>query len=165
MGLKMLTKTREKMKKLDNKGFTLVELIIVIAIIAVLAAVLAPQYVKYIERSRQGVDANTVSEIKHIVEVEAGITQDLKSGTIQVAGSDGAITKSDTTNVNLSNIKNTAGSVEFKSNIGKTGTYTIFINDDGSVKYGSGTSTAVTALQSGSCESVPKEADTAAATK
>ena len=36
----------------NNKGFTLVELIIVIAIIAVLAAVAAPQYIKYVERSR-----------------------------------------------------------------------------------------------------------------
>ena len=66
----MLDKTNQKLKNIErknNKGFTLVELIIVIAIIAVLAAVLAPQYVRYIERSRQGVDANTLSEIKHNV--------------------------------------------------------------------------------------------------
>ncbi len=42
------------MKK--NKGFTMVELIIVIAIIAVLAAVLAPQYFKYVEESRKATD-------------------------------------------------------------------------------------------------------------
>ncbi len=43
------------MKK-NNKGFTLVELIIVVAVIAILATVLAPQYIRYVERSRQSND-------------------------------------------------------------------------------------------------------------
>ena len=60
---------KKALKRLDNKGFTLVELIIVIAIIAVLAAVIAPQYIKYVERSRQSTDANAVAEIAHAAEV------------------------------------------------------------------------------------------------
>lgn len=40
----------------SNKGFTLVELIIVIAIIAVLTAVAAPQYLKYVDKGRWSVD-------------------------------------------------------------------------------------------------------------
>ena len=40
------------MKKLNNKGFSLVELIIVIAIMAVLAGALAPALITYIEKSR-----------------------------------------------------------------------------------------------------------------
>jgi type IV pilus assembly protein PilA len=51
-----MKKINNSLKKLDNKGFTLVELIIVIAIIAVLAAVLAPQYIKYVEKSRWSTD-------------------------------------------------------------------------------------------------------------
>ncbi len=70
----MLDKTNQKLKNIErknNKGFTLVELIIVIAIIAVLAAVLAPQYVKYIERSREAADANNCAEMVHAVQVAA----------------------------------------------------------------------------------------------
>ena len=40
------------MKKMNTKGFSLVELIIVIAIMAILAAALAPQLIKYLEESR-----------------------------------------------------------------------------------------------------------------
>ena len=39
------------MKKTNNKGFSLVELIIVVAIMAILIGVLAPQYIKYVEKS------------------------------------------------------------------------------------------------------------------
>lgn len=52
-----------KRVKKNNKGFTLVELIIVIAIIAIIVAVLAPNYVKYVERSRWSADQNTSKEL------------------------------------------------------------------------------------------------------
>lgn len=45
-----------KVKKLNNKGFSLVEIIIVIAIMAILAGALAPQLMKYVEKSRVAAD-------------------------------------------------------------------------------------------------------------
>ena len=59
----------QKFRK-SNKGFTLVELIVVIAILGVLAAILVPQYTGYVERSRQGVDISYIGEVAHNVAVE-----------------------------------------------------------------------------------------------
>lgn len=54
-------------ERMNNKGFSLVELIIVIAIMAILAAALAPQLMKYIEKSRVSTDASTCSSIESCV--------------------------------------------------------------------------------------------------
>lgn len=50
-----------------NLGFTLVELIIVIAIIAVLSAVAAPQYIKYVEKSKISTDMDMATNIHSAV--------------------------------------------------------------------------------------------------
>ena len=47
-----------------NKGFSLVELIIVIAIMAILSAALAPQIMKYIEKARVSTDKRTCQSLK-----------------------------------------------------------------------------------------------------
>ena len=57
------------MKKTNNKGFSLVELIIVVAIMAILIGVLAPQYIKYVEKSRKSADAQLVESCRTALQV------------------------------------------------------------------------------------------------
>lgn len=52
------------MKKSSNKGFSLVELIIVIAIMVILVAVIAPQYLKYVHNSRISTDVQTAADMQ-----------------------------------------------------------------------------------------------------
>ena len=51
-------------KKMNNKGFSLVELIIVVAIMAVLVTVLLPQYAKYLEKTKAGADKQMAGELR-----------------------------------------------------------------------------------------------------
>ncbi len=56
-------------KNQGNKGFTLVELIIVVAIIAVLAAVLAPRYMQYVESARRSNDLQIATNMMRAASV------------------------------------------------------------------------------------------------
>lgn len=59
----------KKQKSLTNKGFSLVELIIVVAILAILMAILAPQYLRYVERARLQKDNSSIGEFANAIKL------------------------------------------------------------------------------------------------
>ncbi len=87
----ILKKRRMKnMKKMNNKGFSLVELIIVIAIMAILAGALAPALLRYIEKTRVSNDKSTASNMKTAVET-ALANEDVMDKVVAAKDKDGMV--------------------------------------------------------------------------
>lgn len=98
-------------KKKNNKGFSLVELIVVIAIMAVLVGVLAPQFIGYVAKSRQSTDVQNAEEIAQqiavkLADVEAGDNTTFSLGSTYVK-------VSTLTEITGANVKTGSGNVFF----------------------------------------------------
>ena len=86
------------MKKMNNKGFSLVELIVVVLIMAIIAVALAPQVMKWVENSRKSTDienynalveaANVASTNEDFLKVvdATGITITMGTSNTQTTG-------------------------------------------------------------------------------
>ena len=69
----------QKLRKQNEKGFTLIELMIVIAIIGILAAIAIPNFIKYRQR---GYDSAANADVKNAFTAAQAYFTDYPSGTV-----------------------------------------------------------------------------------
>ena len=78
----------------NNKGFSLVELVVVVAIMAVLMAVLVPTLIRNVEKTRLQKDKSAIAEIHHSIELAIADEEYLNAlaSTSGATASNGVIT-------------------------------------------------------------------------
>ncbi len=107
-------------KTLKRKGFTIVELVIVIAVIAILAAVLIPTFSGLIKKANQSADIQAVRQMNTILATNT-------DGSIKnVADAKNALDKE---NIDLDNYKPLTKDHYFYFTIAKNGTPTVIYTD------------------------------------
>ena len=88
----------EKARK-NNKGFSLVELIVVVLIIAIIAVALAPQVVKYVGKARTNVQDNNIATIKSAAQTAVAEYQGQSGAPTKLTKHDYKVTQTTSNNV------------------------------------------------------------------
>lgn len=123
-----LQNRKEELRK-NNKGFSLVELIIVIAIMAILVGIVGTQVVPYIEKSRKAKDIQQISGLctdamtaysSNAATLDSGLTYTITINSSGVSASDGTNTNDTLANSfkELNNVTKVSD-VKFESKEGK----------------------------------------------
>ena len=69
----------------NQKGFTLIEILVVVIIVAILAAIAVPRYLRYVERSRSTEAQTAISTIRKAYDVQIQTTGSTEGFTLEQA--------------------------------------------------------------------------------